>query len=84
MQLFLVLPWFLLSYRLHHFIGYAILSASLVANLIASFFISWHYQLGLGVAEPDAFQHHFYQMPWVRATPYLVGILSGIFYYEYR
>ena len=27
---------------------------------------------------------YFYQRPWVRATPYFVGILFGILYFEYK
>ena len=84
MQMFLILPWLMIFYRINKFIGYSILILCLVANLVASFYISWYYKLGIGTNEPDKFNEHFYQMPWVRATPYLVGILAGILYYEYK
>ena len=49
MQLFLILPWLMLLYRAHKLLGYAIVGVCLVANLIVSFYIAWHYGIGIGI-----------------------------------
>lgn len=74
----------MIIYRVNKILGYAILGACLIANLAVSFYISYQYNIGIGILEPSDFFKLFYEKPWVRATPYLVGIFSGIVYYEYK
>ena len=90
MQMFLILPWFMMLFIWKKLIGYIVLAALFIANMSISFYISWHYELGTGGILPatkiaqDNYQKYYYERPWVRITPYLVGILFGILYFEYR
>ena len=60
MQLFLLLPWLMIFYRIHKLLGYLAIAACLAANLIVSFYISWHYELGIGVTQSLEYFEKFY------------------------
>ena len=50
----------MIFYRIHKLLGYIAIAACLAANLIVSFYISWHYELGIGVTQSLEYFEKFY------------------------
>ena len=70
-------------------IGVVLISLLLAGSVLAAYFISWDkdYHLNIpsytGSPMPD-YQDHFYYKPWIRISPYLMGMLYGIMYRNYK
>ncbi len=84
-QMFLLLPWVLLAYKLFSMVGLLILLALFIANFASTFYISWHYNLNVSSAwSSGEYMQEYYIKPWVRITPYLVGLGLAMMYENYR
>ena len=85
MQMFLVLPWVLFLYKVARLAGILFIAALFAVNLVWTFVISWDNDFNIsGLWSGGNYQADFYYLPWVRATPYLVGIAFAMLYVNYK
>ena len=91
MQLFLVLPWVLFLYKLSRIAGILFLALLFLINFVVTWYISWIHNFNISgiwstpeLGTDGNYQYDFYGAPWVRATPYLVGITFGLLYVNYK
>ena len=52
MQMFLILPWFMLCYLWKKPVAWIILACLFIANLVVSFYVAYHYDLGTYIVSP--------------------------------
>ncbi|CAD8211140.1 unnamed protein product [Paramecium pentaurelia] len=87
-QIFLITPILLIIYAKNKKIGLAIIISLLIGSIFSAYYIAYsndfHLQMGTPNAKPQPdYQDIFYYKPWVRISPYLIGILFGFFYRNY-
>ena len=83
MQAFLFVPFQIMAYRRHRYIGYGVTYFLLFGTVLGSFLISATGHLSINpIADPNYFQGLFVR-PWARIGAYEVGVLFGMFYFEW-
>ncbi|CAD8107262.1 unnamed protein product [Paramecium primaurelia] len=87
-QIFLITPILLIIYARNKKIGLTIIISLLIGSVFSAYYIAfshdYHLQIGTPNAKPQPdYQDVFYYKPWVRISPYLIGILFGLFYRNY-
>ncbi|CAD8115428.1 unnamed protein product [Paramecium sonneborni] len=87
-QIFLITPILLIIYAKNKKIGLALIVLLLIGSIFSAYYIAYshdyHLQMGAPNAKPQPdYQDVFYYKPWVRISPYLIGILFGFFYRNY-
>jgi peptidoglycan/LPS O-acetylase OafA/YrhL len=80
-QFFLVSPFLLAVYLHSKRVGVALITAMIVGCVAVTGFLSHRYSLEI-MPVSAGYNKHLYSMPYVRISPYLVGILLGIFFHE--
>ena len=81
MQMFLILPWIVILYKSLPLLGIIILFVCFLGNFIVTGIISWDNDLGVGLINNKTnFGDLFYDKPWIRVTPYLIGIAFAMMY----
>lgn len=84
MQFFILLPFQIIAYKLHRYLGYALAYFILFGGILASFILSAINNMSINpVTDPNYFQI-LYIRPWARIAPYQVGVLFGMFYFEWK
>lgn len=86
-QMFLLLPWILILYKFFSLIGILVLVGLLVANIVCTFIVNWQYNFNVSPlwnTDPAEFMRVFYIKPWIRITPYLVGLALAMMYENYK
>ena len=78
----------MIIYKASNLIGSFLIGLLLATNLAVTFYINYHFDLGAW-SIPFApnlydFMKHIYMVPWVRVTPYLMGICMAIWFYNYK
>lgn len=83
MQFFLLVPFQIIAYKKHRYLGYGISYFILFGNILSTFIISAINKLSINpVVEPN-YLMLLYIRPWTRIGAYEIGILFGMFYYEW-
>ena len=83
MQFFIILPFLVLAYLRNRMIGYSLVLFLLFGNIVCTFLISIidHHPMTMFI---DPLSHYIYHVPYTRIGAYLVGVLFGIFYFEFQ
>ncbi|CAB05693.2 Nose resistant-to-fluoxetine protein N-terminal domain-containing protein [Caenorhabditis elegans] len=79
-QLYLVAPVFLVGLYFSFAIGTALLTAATVGSVIAVYILYSYYDLPadfFGNGDNTHFYDMIYDKPWIRGTPYFIGIFFG-------
>lgn len=88
MQMFLILPWVLVLYRASKLAGTIFIVLLFAANFACTFYLNFYYDAGawsvIFNSNSNDFMKWMYIVPWVRITPYLMGICLAIWYYNYK
>ena len=83
--MFLILPWIIILYKSLPLLGTLILGACFIGNFIATGFIAYNNNLSAGTFTQDpSYMEVYYIKPWVRVTPYLVGLGFAMMYENFR
>ncbi|CAD8208487.1 unnamed protein product [Paramecium octaurelia] len=87
-QIFLITPILLIIYAKNRKIGLTIIISMLIGSIFSAYYIAYSHDFHLQMATPNAkpqpdYQDVFYFKPWIRISPYLIGILFGFFYCNY-
>ena len=85
MQFFFVAPIFISLLFWRPLVGLVGTVGGMVCSAVTAAIITAHYKLGPATIS-DSNQDDFwlmYNKPWIRITPYLVGILGGWFYWKW-
>ena len=82
MQFFITLPFLVLTYTKNRIAGYILVYFLLFANIVCTFLVSIidHHPMTTLI---DPKRPYIYYMPYVRIGAYLVGVIFGIYYFEY-
>ena len=85
MQFFLIAPIFIVLLLGRPLLGVAVTGGTILCSVITAAVITAHYHLGpASTADPNPDEFWLmYTKPWIRITPYLVGILGGWFYWKW-
>ncbi|GAB5364255.1 hypothetical protein AAMO2058_000954000 [Amorphochlora amoebiformis] len=84
MIFFWATPWILAAYKLNKILGIFIPSLLTCASIAASWVIAWKHHLRFPTFDQSEYFPFYYKPPWTRAPPYLIGLLMGIGYYEFK
>ena len=85
MQMFLILPWIIILYKSLPLLGTLVLAGCFLGNFIATGIISYDNNLSAGTfTQAPNFQDVYYIKPWIRVTPYLVGLGFAMMYENFR
>ena len=83
MQFFLLVPFQIIAYKKHRYLGYGLTYFFLFGNILCSLIISAINKLSINpIVNPNYFLL-LYVRPWTRIGAYQVGVLFGMFYYEW-
>ena len=86
-QFFLILPFFaFFSVYYSHFISIGILLIGMIFSIVFAFVESYRNNWSINVYDPTFISDYFpnyYIKPWFRCPPYIIGIISGIVWYNY-
>lgn len=88
-QMFLVSPFVLFLYCKNKRLGLFSLMGLLSLSFLSSFLISYtnHFKADKGIVNNNDNREFFnliYTKPWIRCDVYILGLLLGIFYLEYK
>ena len=84
MQFFFILPFQLLAYKYNRFIGYIFTLIILIAGMISIYFISSSHKVAISLMSSPNYGTYLYILPWTRISAYQVGVIFGMWYYEYK
>jgi hypothetical protein len=85
MQFFLLLPFIIYAFCVKRKIGYLITSGILLFNIILTFIISFYFNAGVStLSDGNISSNYLYFKPWTRIGAYIVGILFGMMYWEFK
>lgn len=84
MQFFIILPWIIYAYIKNRIAGYVVTYVLLAGNVITTFIISHVGEHSMSVINDTKQITNIYHMPYTRVGAYLIGVLFGIWYYEYK
>ncbi|XP_063685950.1 O-acyltransferase like protein-like [Bolinopsis microptera] len=85
MQFFLIAPLFIVLLFGTPLLGVLATGGTMICSAVSAAVITAHYHLG-PASTADTNQNEMwllYNKPWIRITPYLVGILGGWFYWKW-
>ena len=83
--MFLILPWIIILYKSLPLLGTLVLAAGFIANFVATGFIAYDNNLTAGTFRQDpSYMKVYYIKPWVRVTPYLIGLGFAMMYENFR
>ena len=83
MQFFLLLPFQILAYKKNRLVGYLFTLLLLIGGMISVVCISAKYKLSISLVADPNYGKYLYYLPWARISPYQVGVLFGMLYYEW-
>lgn len=83
MQAFLFIPFQVLAYRKRRYIGYAVTYFLLFFTIATSFAISASEKLSVSPISDPNYLQSLYLRPFIRIGAYEVGVLFGMFYFEW-
>ncbi len=88
MQLFIISLFFLFIYALKPLLSKILILLAIIASCIFTFVWTFIHEVGIITHLNDFgkwgdFSTNVYIKPWARASPYLFGVLIGMFYVEY-
>lgn len=83
MQSFLFVPFQILAYRKRRLVGYGITYFLLFLSVIACFLISATTHLSLSPISDSNYLQSMFVRPFVKIGSYEVGVLFGMFYFEW-
>lgn len=88
-QLFLITPFFLYAYTKNKKLGWLLTFLLFLASVLTAFIQimvnDWRYPIPNPNFPPQPlFMDKFYYKPWIRASAYMMGIFSGLVYYEWK
>ena len=88
-QLFVVTPFIIYAYHKSKKLGVIVTVLLLVASVVTAFIMilanDWRYPIpNPSFAPQPDFMDNFYYKPYIRASAYLMGILAGYFYVEWK
>lgn len=84
MQFFLILPILAFLYIRKPLLGYVTTGVLLFAHIVTVFVISQVRKVGVSMISSADLMTLLYMKPWARIGPYLVGVLAGFAYYEWK
>ena len=83
MQFFLLLPFQIWLYKKHRYLGYSLAYFILIGSCITSFIISAVNKMSINVIAEPNYWVLLYMRPWARINAYQVGVIFGMYYYEW-
>jgi hypothetical protein len=86
MQFFIISPPILWAYhRFHRLVGWAASACLLIIHITCTAWIVNHFSINVvSVHNGMAFGAYYYQKPYCRVGPYVIGILAGLIFFSYR
>lgn len=84
MQMFLLLPWILMFYKLLSMLGILIMVGLFLIHYITTFVLTYHYETSPSNLFPDPHYNDYYGKPWTRIGPYLIGIVFAMMYENFK
>eukprot|EP01022_Parablepharisma_sp_SALTPOND_P028904 TRINITY_DN71_c0_g1_i1.p1 TRINITY_DN71_c0_g1~~TRINITY_DN71_c0_g1_i1.p1 ORF type:complete len:723 (+),score=40.19 TRINITY_DN71_c0_g1_i1:100-2169(+) len=90
MQFFILTPVLIYVYYKRRLLGYILLATLASASALATFIIVFHYDLSPSYTKFSStfyVKHYFeqyYNVPYTRINPYLLGVLAAYLYFEYK
>ena len=83
MQAFLFVPFQILAYKKRRYLGYGITYFILFLTVAGSFIISATDKLSISPISDPNYLQSLYLRPWIRIGAYEIGVLFGMFYFEW-
>ena len=83
MQFFLFLPFQIFLYKRHRYLGYGLTYFILFAGWLSSFIISAINESNVSLISDTNYWNVHYVRPWTRIAAYEVGVIFGMWYYEW-
>jgi len=80
MQFFLLLPFFVLLHHKSKRAGYFAIAASCVASIAYSWWAAVAFDLKIGLQGGADYSNDYYNRPWTRIPPYLIGMATALLY----
>ena len=89
MQFFIITPFFLIAYCFMRAIGYISIGLIGIAGFITIGVLTDKYNLGPDMITDFFFSQgkyslYLYFKPYARIAPYLLGLIFGLMYFEYK
>lgn len=84
MQFFVVLPVLVFCYLKNRMAGYALIVVLLVMNIVTTFVLSHVGHHNILFFRDSAATTEIYVRPYTRIGAYLIGVLYGLMYYEFK
>ena len=86
MQFFILTPLFLYAYCNFRAIGYFLIGLFMVASTLTIGLLTRQFDIGPDPLNDITQQYNdkLYFRPWARITPYLIGLLLGLMYFEFK
>ena len=82
-QFFLILPFQIMAYKRHRYLGYASCYVLLGFSIFTTYTISAINDINVSIFTDFQYASLLYFKPWVRIGAYQVGIIFGMWYYEW-
>ena len=84
-QLFIFTPFILVIYSKRRLVGILIPVIVIIINIIVTIILSCNYNIWASTSKYNhEFEDIYYEKPYTRAGPYMIGILAGLLYYEHK
>lgn len=81
---FLTLPFQALAYMKNRKVGYIVAFFILLVHFLVVMSITIHYDISSSILNDSNYGSKLYFRPWARFGAYQVGIVLGLFYYEFK
>ena len=85
MQFFLIAPLFIVLLLRRPLLGVMVTGGTVLCSAVSAAVVAAYYHLGPAETTDNSPDYFWlvYNKPWIRITPYLVGILGGWFYWKW-
>ncbi len=84
-QLFAVTPFIVVLYSKKKLLGILVPVLVIVVNVVVTIWMSYKYDIWSSFSKYNHdYEDLYYEKPYTRAGPYMIGILAGYFYYEHK
>eukprot|EP00466_Bigelowiella_natans_P013155 jgi/Bigna1/72599/fgenesh1_pg.20_\ len=84
MMFFWATPWLLAVFLWNKVIGVLFPLLLCVGSITAAWIVAWKKQLRVGTFDSSPYHDFYYNPPWMRAPAYLIGVILGMGYFEWR
>jgi peptidoglycan/LPS O-acetylase OafA/YrhL len=84
MQFFIASLIIIYAFSRNRKMGYLILALVFTGCCVGSIFVAYHFNLSNSFVKYNSKYYKYYYSPYVRAPAYLIGLLSGMLYYQWK